>query len=287
MERSSLCTDDRMPSRVGHHGGTRPRATGDLTATTMPHHEPAQMRAGAARDRERPGAQAPTVEVPRIRPRDPVARAVLVSLETALSRIRSTEAEARRGDVEGIHRLRTTTRRLRSELRAFRDLVDPDWIGPLEGEMKWLAGLLGSVRDLDVLTARLREAADEEELPPESLAPLFADLMSRHARASHELRGALQGDRYRDLHRGARASHRPSFARHGELHALPQGVAAARGRRLATAQEVRPRTPAGRSRRGLPRGPQARQARPIHGRDGRPRPIRGRRQGRRGGSSGG
>ena len=118
MERSSLVTDDRVPSRVGHHGGTRPRATGDLTATTMPHHEPARMRGGAARDRERPGAQAPTVEVPRIRPRDPVSRAVLVSLETALARIRSTEAEARRGDVEGIHRLRTTTRRLRSELLA-------------------------------------------------------------------------------------------------------------------------------------------------------------------------
>ena len=65
--------------------------------------------------------------------------------------------------------------------------------------MKWLAGLLGSVRDLDVLTARLREAAGEERLSPESLAPLFADLTARHVRASHELRGALQGNRYRDL----------------------------------------------------------------------------------------
>src|SRR5262245_9064819 len=119
-------------------------------AMTMPPHEPAPMRAGPAapaQGGERPDTSTPTVEVPRIRPRDPVAQAVLVARETALSRIRNTEADARRGDVEGIHRLRTTTRRLRSELRAFRSVVDPEWIGPLEGELKWLAGLLGNVRD--------------------------------------------------------------------------------------------------------------------------------------------
>ncbi|MHB1561050.1 MAG: CHAD domain-containing protein, partial [Isosphaeraceae bacterium] len=91
-----------------------------------------------------PGA---TVEVPRIRPRDPVSKAVLAAFETALSRIRATDAAARRGDVEGIHRLRTTTRRLRSELRAFRDLLAPEWAGPIEAELKWLAGLLGDVGD--------------------------------------------------------------------------------------------------------------------------------------------
>lgn len=141
-----------------------------------------------------------TVEVPRIRPRDPVSKAVLAALETALSRIRATDAAARRGDVEGIHRLRTTTRRLRSELRAFRKLLAPEWAGPIEAELKWLAGLLGDVRDLDVLTERLRKAAGVEGGPePEELAPLFADLAARHARASRELRKGLKGERYREL----------------------------------------------------------------------------------------
>lgn len=166
----------------------------------MPTHEPAQVRAGetgpeTGSDRTKKASPS-TVVVPRVRPRDPIARAVLVSLETALSRIQSTEADARRGEVEGIHRLRTTTRRLRSELRAFRGLADPGWIGTLEGEMKWLAGLLGGVRDLDVLTARLRGAAERGD---ESLAPLFSELMNRHAWASNELRAALKGDRYREL----------------------------------------------------------------------------------------
>jgi CHAD domain-containing protein len=139
------------------------------------------------------------VVVPRIKPSDPLARAVVASLETALSRIRAIEADARRGDVEGIHRLRIATRRLRSELRAFRALVEPEWIAPLEVEMKWLAGLLGDVRDLDVLTDRLRKAADEEGVSQEALAPLFGELTVRHARASRELRAALHGERYREL----------------------------------------------------------------------------------------
>jgi CHAD domain-containing protein len=169
----------------------------------MPPPDPPVML--AERGRPRPGRERPddpgsTVAVPRLKPRDPVARAVLAALETAASRIRSIEPAARRGDAEGIHRLRTTTRRLRSELRAFRDLVDPDWIGPLEGEMKWLAGLLGDVRDLDVLTARFHKAAaadDGSENP--ALAPLFADLAARHARASRDLRKGLQDERYRNL----------------------------------------------------------------------------------------
>ncbi len=150
--------------------------------------------------RERPDGPGASIEVPRIRPRDPVAKAILAALATALSRIRGTEAAASRGEVDGIHRLRTTTRRLRSELRAFREFLEPDWIGPVEIELKWLAGLLGDVRDLDVLTARFRKvAAVEEGSESHELAPLFADLMERHTRASRELRRGLQDDRYRDL----------------------------------------------------------------------------------------
>jgi CHAD domain-containing protein len=169
----------------------------------MPAHEPAQSLVGpadSAEGRKGSDASGSTVTVPRIKPREPVAQAVLVSLRSALTRIRGAEAEARRGDVEGIHRLRTATRRLRSELRAFRGLVDADWIEPLEGEMKWLAGLLGDVRDLDVLADRFRKADVEEDFSETgALAPLFTDLMARHARASRALRGALQGERYRWL----------------------------------------------------------------------------------------
>ncbi len=151
-------------------------------------------------DRNGTDGHGSTVEVPRIRPRDPVGKAVLAALATALARIRTIEGDARRGDVDGIHRLRTTTRRLRSELRAFRDLLDPEWTGPIEAELKWLAGLLGDVRDLDVLTTRFRKAAGVEPgSEPEALAPLLGELTARHTRALRSLRKGLQGDRYREL----------------------------------------------------------------------------------------
>src|SRR5579883_2166176 len=199
MDRKDAIAEGDPPEPRPDASVRRHRAVSEPMATIMPRHELAQMLVGHARPasgRNGPDPSGSTVTVPRIKPRDPAAQAVLISLQTALSRIRGTEAEARRGDVEGIHRLRTTTRRLRSELRAFRGLVDPDWIGPLEGEMKWLAGLLGGVRDLDVLTERFRKTAAAEEFSEtEELAPLFADLMARPARASRDLRSALQGER--------------------------------------------------------------------------------------------
>ncbi len=78
------------------------------------------------------------LRLPRVKPRDHASNAVLSALCGAVSRIASSDLEARQGEPEGIHRLRTSTRRLRSELRAFRGLVDPRWREPLEGELKWL-----------------------------------------------------------------------------------------------------------------------------------------------------
>ncbi len=166
-----------------------------------------QKPAERLRDRQPPaanGIEVPhlfrTVALPRVKPGDPVGHAVLVSLETALSRIQAIEPEVRQGNSEGIHRLRTTTRRLRSELRAFHDLVDPHWVEEIEGELKWLAGLLGDVRDVDVLSERLQNALSQgDHSDREAMTPLFDDLTARHTRASQTLRNALQSDRYRDL----------------------------------------------------------------------------------------
>jgi CHAD domain-containing protein len=135
-----------------------------------------------------------------------------------MARLEAADPEARRGDVEGVHRLRTSTRRLRSELQAVRDLVEREWREHLQEELKWLAGMLGNVRDLDILIHRLKTAID----PPAGqngtptgqsksgsigpLEPLFQDLEQRHAQNSRDLRDALQSDRYRNLVAALKAS---------------------------------------------------------------------------------
>lgn len=106
------------------------------------------------------------------------------------------DPSARQGLTEGVHGMRTSTRRLRSALRTFGPLVKAEWSLPLEQELKWLAQVLGTVRDLDVLRERLLRASGDA---PETLAPLFRTLAVEHERASGRLKEVLQGDRYRDL----------------------------------------------------------------------------------------
>jgi CHAD domain-containing protein len=169
---------------------------------------------------------------------DPVCDVIFSVLRVAMLRIAGTDPDARRGDAEGIHRLRTTTRRLRSELRSLEQLVDDRWSQQLEGELKWLAGRLGAVRDLDILLARLKKGIGEQDHGGSSeaaLAPVFATLQARRDQAARSLNDALRSDRYRGL-LGAldRAALRPALSDAASepcRSALPT-VAAAAWRRL-------------------------------------------------------
>jgi CHAD domain-containing protein len=111
--------------------------------------------------------------------------------------------------VVGIHQLRTATRRLRSQLRTLGILVDLAWKQETEIELKWLASVLGSVRDLDVLEERLNERLDgtETSIPArEALTPIFERLATRRIQAIQHLKVALASERYLALkHRLERA----------------------------------------------------------------------------------
>lgn len=167
----------------------------------MSHNNSGERRAETGRSAGLVAAHRPKIAAaPKVKPGDPVGRAVKAAFEGAVLRIGECDSEARRGDSDGIHRLRTSTRRLRSELRAFRDLVEPKWRVPLEKELKWLADLLGAVRDLDVLSARLQKAAANElGNGAEAIEPLFRSLAARHQIAAQALETGLKSPRYRHL----------------------------------------------------------------------------------------
>ena len=99
--------------------------------------------------------------------------------------------------VEGVHQMRVGARRLRSDLRTFRPLLDGEWAGPLRDELAWLAGLLGPVRDADVLGERL--AADGERLPEadrDGLAQLLGVLRRERDESLERAVRELGGERY-------------------------------------------------------------------------------------------
>jgi CHAD domain-containing protein len=123
---------------------------------------------------------------------------VRAAIAASVIRILRHDAGVRIGDdPEDVHQARVGTRRLRSDLQTFESLLDPDWLGALVVELKWLGGLLGSVRDADVLLERLRRQA--ATLAPDD-APGAASIVRRLAQqrevARATLLDAMAGPRY-------------------------------------------------------------------------------------------
>ncbi len=63
-------------------------------------------------------------------------------------RMRANEADA-------VHKMRVSTRRMRSALGSYRSFVAPEPAREVRDELKWLAGILGEARDAQVMRSRL------------------------------------------------------------------------------------------------------------------------------------
>jgi CHAD domain-containing protein len=103
------------------------------------------------------------------------------------------------GGDTAVHQMRVGVRRLRSDLKTFRPLLDTAWSKRLREELSWLADALGAARDAEVLRARLRKTADADPLSAiddAALARMDADLAARHEDALAGLDEVLHSDRY-------------------------------------------------------------------------------------------
>ncbi|MGH3037073.1 MAG: CHAD domain-containing protein [Gaiellaceae bacterium] len=128
----------------------------------------------------------------------PAREHVRAALAVQIAELRRHDPGTRLGrDSEELHDLRVATRRLRAILRAARPLLDPEWTAQLRDELRWLAGVLGPVRDLDVLIERLQSEIELLE-PPERRAGarLLALLDEEREAARTTMLAALSGDRY-------------------------------------------------------------------------------------------
>ena len=111
-----------------------------------------------------------------------------------------SDPAVRHGDPDAVHRMRVATRRLRSTLRTYRHLWDPARATFLRGELKWLAELLGGVRDGQVLTGHLSRAIDEAGADAvEVAARLRAHLGAGVQQSRAALGAALDSARYLSL----------------------------------------------------------------------------------------
>jgi len=118
-------------------------------------------------------------------------------LRHQLAEIERNDPGTRLGrDPESLHDMRVGVRRLRALLRAGRELVASDTV-ELDERLKELGRILGEVRDLDVLLARLdAEAAVLGGEDAKRAASLLATLRTERSGSRARLLGALRSDEY-------------------------------------------------------------------------------------------
>lgn len=99
---------------------------------------------------------------------------------------------------EGIHQGRVAIRRLRAALTFFKPLVFDTAYPRTRGELKWLAGLLGAARDLDVLQAGLQPLVCGTEAGARA-RKLVKDCEAKRLRAHQAIVEALDSERGRAM----------------------------------------------------------------------------------------
>jgi len=140
----------------------------------------------------------PDVEVAEVEPKSTAGAVVKAAIATGTCRLVAHDPWVRLGgDDEDVHQARVATRRLRSDLATFRPLLDQRWVADVRGELGWLAGELGAVRDADVLLGRLqRQVTDLGGADAVAATPLLRALDDERRKAGGRAAEALATPRY-------------------------------------------------------------------------------------------
>jgi inorganic triphosphatase YgiF len=165
--------------------------------------------------------KAPAVNVS---PDDPAEQAIGPAFSRALRYILQHDPHARLNEVEGVHGMRVGARRLRSAFRTFGPMLDRANVEPAIEELRWLGGLLGDVRDLDVLIEHVSREANSRP----KLMPAVSVLEQRRDSKRLELAGALASQRYVELITAVRVLSESEWSRDASAgacrEAMPQLV---------------------------------------------------------------
>ncbi len=148
-----------------------------------------------------PATRPPEVVVPLLPEDATVIDLVRHSVARSVALIIRHDPGARLGDdEEEVHKLRVATRRLRSDLHSFGPVLDKADVSPIRAELSWLGGMVGAVRDTDVLRIRLATRLNAvSERDTQGADRLMSLLGQESATARKAMMAAMRDERYLHL----------------------------------------------------------------------------------------
>jgi CHAD domain-containing protein len=136
-----------------------------------------------------PASGPPDVVVPPVGADAAVSTLIRYATSRSVTQILRHDPGVRLGeDPEDVHQFRVATRRLRSDLRTFAPLLDPEPVSEVRGRLRQLGAKAGAARDTDVLADRLKAKGD---MLPEQDAPAIGQLLHHLDDQAREARSAL------------------------------------------------------------------------------------------------
>jgi CHAD domain-containing protein len=132
----------------------------------------------------------------------PASTVLLSYLRDQVEALTKQGERVRQGEPDSVHNMRIACRRLSATLASYRTLLDPDAVVHLRGELKWLAGALGSARDAQVMHERITQllATQPSELVIGPVSTRADDeLVAQFETARRALVSVLDSSRYARL----------------------------------------------------------------------------------------
>jgi len=118
---------------------------------------------------------------------------------SVLYHIAANEPAVLAGKPEGVHQMRIGVRRLRAAIWAFSKLLRSEQTEAVKRDLKWLAGKLGPVRDLDVFLRTKVQRLANAQPPIAGFSELASELVYRRDLAAEAAKTAILSSRYRFL----------------------------------------------------------------------------------------
>ncbi|HQZ36854.1 MAG TPA: CYTH and CHAD domain-containing protein [Ilumatobacteraceae bacterium] len=144
-------------------------------------------------------SEPPDIPLPRrAGPHDAAGDALHGFLAGQVAAFIAHDLGVRRGLPDSVHQLRVAARRLRSALKVFGSLLDPDWATELRAELAWIAGEMGAARDNEVLKGTLLAGLAQVDTKgtKQAAAVVRRELARDEHDAAQDVSATLQSTRY-------------------------------------------------------------------------------------------